>query len=192
LFVPKGPDPEKLELTVARLAKLVGEGNVGAAEIMDTHRFENFRMSRFADIAEPTRCRGKSPDAVLRTENAASLERDRKSGGAPPHAKSTGFRVIRPPVPVKVELSEAQPAQVFFRGAKGEVTSVSGPWRCSDDWWQEDAWDHDEWDLAIDFSTISRERELRERRNDPFPARGVYRVFYDALRKGWFMRGFYD
>ena len=100
--------------------------------------------------------------------------------------------MIRPPVPVKVELSEAQPAQVFFRGAKGQVTFVSGPWRGSGDWWQEDAWDHDEWDLAIDFSTISRERELRERRNDPFPARGVYRVFYDALRKGWFMRGFYD
>ena len=183
LFVPKGPDPEKLELTVARLAKLVGEGNVGTVELLDTHRFENFRMSRFAGIAEPAKRRRKSPDTALRTENAATLERDRKS---------VGFRVIRPPVPVKVELSDAQPAQVFFRGAKGQVTAAAGPWRGSGDWWQEDAWDQDEWDLAIDFGAISRERELRERRNDPFPARGVYRVFYDALKKGWFMRGFYD
>jgi protein ImuB len=192
LFVPKGPDPEKFELTVARLAKLVGEGNVGAAELMDTHRFENFRMSRFAGIAESTKRRRKSPDAALHTENAAMLEPDCENGGALTHSKSAGFRVIRPPVPVKVELSDAQPAQVFFRGAQGEVTSASGPWRCSGDWWEEDAWDHDEWDLAIDFGTISRERELRERRNDPFPACGVYRVFYDALKKGWFMRGLYD
>ena len=43
LFVPRGPDPEKLELTVARLMKLVGDSNVGAAELIDTHRPENFR-----------------------------------------------------------------------------------------------------------------------------------------------------
>ena len=33
LFLPSSPDPEKLELTIARLANLVGEGNVGAPEI---------------------------------------------------------------------------------------------------------------------------------------------------------------
>jgi len=33
LFVPCGPDPEKLEVTIARLGKLVGEGNLGCAEL---------------------------------------------------------------------------------------------------------------------------------------------------------------
>ncbi len=47
LFVPRGPDPEKLELTVARLTKLVGESNVGVAELIDTHRAENFRVARW-------------------------------------------------------------------------------------------------------------------------------------------------
>src|SRR5277367_59665 len=51
LFAPKGPDPEKLELTIARLAKLVGESNVGVAELLDTHRAENFRMARWAGDA---------------------------------------------------------------------------------------------------------------------------------------------
>jgi protein ImuB len=213
LFVPKGPDPEKLELTVARLAKLVGEGKVGVAELMDTHRFENFRMRKCGGLAEQTKRRRKNAAVVPPTENLAETDVEygsafpllrshprhiRKSGGAPPHSENApytgllGFRAIRPAVPVNVELRETQPARVFFRGAKGEVTSASGPWRGSGDWWQEDAWDQDEWDLAIDFGTISRERELRERRNDPFPARGVYRVFYDALKRSWFMRGFYD
>src|SRR6202041_2506886 len=37
LFVPNSPDPEKLELTVARLAKLVGNANIGSPELTDTH-----------------------------------------------------------------------------------------------------------------------------------------------------------
>jgi protein ImuB len=190
LFVPKGPDPEKLELTVARLAKLVGEGNVGSAELMDTHRFENFRMSKFAGITEQTKKRRRNVAVPIGTRNMTRL--DLVSEGRPSFSKSVGFRAVRPPMPVNVELSETKPACIFFRGAKGEVTAASGPWRTSGDWWQEDAWDQDEWDLAIDFGTISRERELRERRDDPFPARGVYRIFYDALKRSWFMRGFYD
>ncbi len=190
LFVPKGPDPEKLELTVARLAKLVGEGNVGSAELMDTHRFENFRMSKFAGITEQTKKRRRNVAVPIGTRNMTRL--DLVSEGRPSFSKSVGFRAVRPPMPVNVELSETKPARIFFRGAKGEVTAASGPWRTSGDWWQEDAWDQDEWDLAIDFGTISRERELRERRDDPFPARGVYRIFYDALKRSWFMRGFYD
>ena len=33
LFVPASPEPEKLELTVARLRSLVGEGQVGTPEL---------------------------------------------------------------------------------------------------------------------------------------------------------------
>src|SRR5262249_27781597 len=38
LFLPSFPDVERLELTLARIANVVGEGNVGVAERMDTHR----------------------------------------------------------------------------------------------------------------------------------------------------------
>ena len=48
LFCPISPDPEKVELTVARLAKIVGESNIGSPELLDTHRPEGFRMRRFA------------------------------------------------------------------------------------------------------------------------------------------------
>src|SRR5262249_10320713 len=48
LFIPLVPEPEKLEITLARLAKLVGAGNVGSPEILDTHRPDAYRMKRFA------------------------------------------------------------------------------------------------------------------------------------------------
>src|SRR5262249_36524532 len=100
LFAPKGPDPEKLELTAARLAQLVGDGNVGAPELIDTHRFENFRMTRFVSDAEPTKRQRKT--ALLPPNNEkwqAHVE------------KPVGFRVIRPAVPVKVEMQGEQPAR---------------------------------------------------------------------------------
>src|SRR5262249_33822506 len=47
LFVPLSPEPEKLELTLARLKAVVGEENVGCAEILDTHRPDGLRMTKF-------------------------------------------------------------------------------------------------------------------------------------------------
>src|SRR6267378_6909037 len=47
LFRPPSPEPEKLELTLARIASIVGENGVGALELLDTHHPEGFRMRRF-------------------------------------------------------------------------------------------------------------------------------------------------
>src|ERR1700688_3386824 len=47
LFLPPSPEPEKLELTLARIAGLVGESRVGSVELLDTHRAEGFRLRRF-------------------------------------------------------------------------------------------------------------------------------------------------
>src|SRR5207344_3309082 len=48
LFLPPSPEPEKLELTLARIAGIVGENKVGSLHLLDTHRAEAFRMHRFA------------------------------------------------------------------------------------------------------------------------------------------------
>src|SRR5580700_5744094 len=48
LFVPSSPEPEKLELTVARLRHLVGDGHVGTPQLADTHRPDSFFMRGFA------------------------------------------------------------------------------------------------------------------------------------------------
>src|SRR2546427_4913794 len=52
LFVPLSPEPEKLELTLARVKAVVGEENVGAAEIEDTHRPDAFRVKKFGVVNE--------------------------------------------------------------------------------------------------------------------------------------------
>ena len=48
LFLPAFPEPEKLELTLARITGIVGEGRVGSVELLDTHREGAFAVRHFA------------------------------------------------------------------------------------------------------------------------------------------------
>jgi len=175
LFVPCVPDPEKLEVTIARLGKLVGEGNVGCAELVDNHRAESFRIARLVVASEQNKRRGKSePNAEERHDTQGTV---------------TGFRMVRPAQALRVEVRDEQPVRVYWRGMRGEVVAASGPWRSSGDWWQEDAWNQDEWDLAVAFP--SSQKQSGPKRGESLQ-HGLYRIYYDALRQGWFLRGFYD
>ena len=78
--------------------------------------------------------------------------------------------------------------RVRLQGLRGDVVAASGPWRSSGDWWQEDAWQQDEWDLTIHFGLSQAQRG----KVMTWPEHGVYRIYYDALRGNWFVRGFYD
>ncbi len=182
LFVPRGPDPEKLELTIARLTKLVGESNVGSAELLDTHRAENFRMGHWAGGASSSHAK-----TIKNRKKNPALRDEAKSREARPVA--SGFRVIRPPMSARVEIGDERPVHVYFSGMQGDVVAASGPWRSSGEWWQEDGWDQDEWDLAIDFGVSGG---LHEKGANAWPQCGVYRIYYDALRRNWLVRGFYD
>jgi len=181
LFVPCGPDPEKLEVTIARLGKLVGEGNLGCAELLDSHRPESFRMARFVALVEWKKRAVRRP---FEAQDAGVTKQQRETRKA-----VTGLRVTRPAQAVRVELRDEQPVRVYLRGMRGEVVAASGPWRGSGDWWQEDAWQQDEWDLAIAFPAAGKESE-QKRGEGRYT--GLYRIYYDALRQGWFVRGEYD
>jgi protein ImuB len=198
LFVPCGPDPEKLEVTIARLGKLVGEGNLGCAELVDSHRPENFRMRRFVALAEREKRTVRRPLEAQGKQDPGATKHEPKIRNA-----VTGLRMVRPAQAVRVEVRGEQPARVYFRGMRGEVVAVSGPWRSSGDWWQEDAWHQDEWDLEIDFFVpVGAQHRCAPSRQNPnsqdaqqFPSdpqRGLYRIYFDALRQGWFLRGVYD
>jgi protein ImuB len=187
LFRPSIPDPEKLELTVARLASLVGDGNIGSPELVDSHRPGNFRMSRFAPAREDSPDRRKKRGKVTLNKDAAKHSEENND----PQFRQTAiaFRIFRPEWPAKVELRESCPAHILFRGMRGNITAASGPWRTSGDWWREDAWQQDEWDVNVrlDFSSTRNKRSAYASARD-----GLYRIYYDALRQSWFVRGRYD
>ena len=183
LFLPSCPDPEKLELTIGRLAHLVGHSNIGSPELVDTHRPGEFRMGRFVPVNEES----KTPQTNGATAAAHAHKGSQTS--KPPRA-ATAFRIFRPEVQAKVELRDGYPARIYFRGMRGNIVASSGPWRTSGDWWREDTWQQDEWevDIRFDSSMSSRSERIQNSRAQD----GLYRIYYDSIRAAWFARGRYD
>jgi len=134
LFLPPTPEPEKLELTLARIAGLVGESRVGSLELMDTHCAEGFRMRRFA------------PGTVQKKKSSKTSE--------PAEDKSAiaALRIFRFPLRATVTMENGELARVVCSKKKevqGDVLWKAGPWRSSGDWWDRGAWARDEWDIAL-------------------------------------------
>jgi nucleotidyltransferase/DNA polymerase involved in DNA repair len=194
LFVPNSPDPEKLELTVARLAKLVGNANIGSPELTDTHRPGEFRMNKFFAQPHETRTRGRASKKSV------------AGGETVVRRPATGCRIFRPRLAARVELREGRPVKIFFRGLYGRVMTASGPWKISGDWWREDAWQQEEWNLEIQFdggdagggAGLAANIPASVHAIAPVPdakahmRAGLYCVYYDAACRSWFVRGMYD
>jgi protein ImuB len=137
LFVPSSPEPEKLELTVARLRHLVGDGQVGTPELRDTHRPDSFSMRAFAP---------HQALAVAEAPCAAEAE----------VVPRLCLRRFRPPRYAQVIVVNHQPVRVVSPSVGGRVVMAKGPWRTSGEWWRADAWNHDEWDVALESGVLYR------------------------------------
>jgi protein ImuB len=195
LFVAGFPDPEKWELMIARLANLVGETNVGSPELVDTHLQGEFRMDRFEIIL-------KEAELARNKKSVAAKGDDRELRSQEP---LTALRVFRPALAAKVELREECPARIVFCGVRAEVIAASGPWRTSGNWWGEGVWQHDEWDIEIRCDSggdrfasgdrlgyDAREQNSAARSGEALLRDGMYRIYYDGVRRSWFVRGVYD
>ena len=178
LFIPDSPDPEKLEVTIARLAGLVGNSNVGSPQLLDTHRPGGFQMAPFFPAAEESSLEKFSP-------SKAEL-RDSKIPEAGFHRTVIAFRMFRPEPQATVELREGCPWRICFYGLYAAVATASGPWRSSGNWWEDHGWRQDEWDIEILFDSSHAAKAHRNAQN------GLYRIYYDWMRRGWFVRGRYD
>jgi protein ImuB len=169
LFLPPSPEPEKLELTLARIAGMVGENKVGALEMLDTHHPEGFRMRRF--VAEVAR---KSP-------------REKTPGAGKEQSTVTALRRFRPPLRASVTLENGQPVGLVCRNnLQGDVLWKAGPWRFSGDWWEREAWSRDEWDIALQNKALQN-NALGNGEDISF-----CRLVHDLLGGGWFVEGMYD
>jgi protein ImuB len=166
LFVPLAPAPDKLELTLARLAKLVGEENVGSPVLLDTHRPDAFSIKRF----------------TLQTDSAVRKRRSKDNWQpAIGNRRCLGFRMFRPPLRAIVQADQGWPMQVSAwskqRSVYGKVVNVAGPWRTTGDWWRDDRWARDEWDVTIESGSKTHAQ---------------YRIYRELNSRNWFVEGNYD
>jgi protein ImuB len=190
LFHPLFPEPEKLELTLARIAGIVGDGRVGSVELLDTHREGAFAVRHFAPMelsaAEPQAKREvkhevKQPEnrkpnmSVSKPDDAGELKEDAQEK----MSAVIALRLFRPPLAAAVTVREAKP--VLLRCIErddlvGEIVWTAGPWRSSGDWSEPEGWSRDEWDIAVAVES----------------GLALYRLVQDKLSENWFLEGMYD
>ncbi len=204
LFIPSTPEPEKLELTLARISAVVGEGRAGSPRIMDTHRPQAFEMRRFVSSDSARAGTRVSPDIDF-GGTGARPERSRRVLASTAHISKldcgdtgvlartsassrneitssnlvTALRIFRSPIAVTVHHQDGRPSHITSKKHNqiaGEVLWAAGPWRSSGDWWEQDAWGRDEWDIAVQEKTGIT----------------LYRLIHDLLRGQWLLEGSYD
>jgi len=187
LFIPLAPEPEKLELMLARLAKLVGAENIGSPELLDTHRPDAFRVKRF----EISQAKKKK-----RADKMSALPANSKPKSEIQNPKSVlGFRRFRPPLRAIVQVNRGCPQEISAwdknKSVYGKVVSVAGPWRTSGEWWRADTWARDEWDVAVE--SRSQKLEVSGQRSENGSLQQVlYRLYRELQSDSWFVEGIYD
>jgi protein ImuB len=186
LFQPLFPEPEKLELTLARIAGIVGEGRVGAVELLDTHREGAFAVRHFPPTEpapvdpEVNQSRNRKKEMSMpENDSACELEENAKENATEKMSAVIALRLFRPPIGASVTLREAKPVRMRClqrEDIAGEIVWTAGPWRSSGDWSEQESWSREEWDIAVPAET----------------GLVLYRLVQDKLSGNWFIEGTYD
>jgi protein ImuB len=123
LFSPQVPEPMRLDVTLARIQSIVGEGCVGQAVLKDTNRRDAFRVEPFVV--------------------PSSAPSERRAG-----TKRLAMRQVRPPEIVMVTVHDRKPDSFIFREKRYTVERAYGPWSSAGDWWNPTLWSLEQWDLV--------------------------------------------
>lgn len=214
LFQPLAPETQKLELTLARMHKLLAvreQLRAGAAEITDTHQPDAFKVERFKPV-DPE-------DKRKRTEGAHHTsygeQRTENIFGA------LSLRRFRPPYSVVVDLREGVPVRVscaklgVLDPLHDNIVWAAGPWRTCGNWWEAkreneaadgtkksaapsnamlrvsaedvaESWKNEEWDIALAITLPGS--SAREHTTQI----GLYRLVQNRVTAQWVMEGGYD
>ena len=127
-FTATYPFPDQLELTVARLRRIVGADNIGTPVLLNTHHPEGFTMEAFQPSPQ---------SATIATNDTPRL----------------AFRRFRPPHPAKLKF-DGRPLSLFSLHFRGVISFCRGPWYSSGHWWRSDAWQREEWDIALPSGAV--------------------------------------
>ena len=140
LFQAQFPEPDKLDLLLARLKSIVGESHVGSPVLCNSHRDDEFLIGPF----QPSAGAMKGPSRLKSTRSA--------------------LRRFRPPQSAKVALRGTAPSSLFWKGERLELGAVTGPWQSSGYWWDGRCWEANEWDAVV-----TRPYQALRLRHEPEP-----------------------
>jgi len=130
IFLPPTPAPDKLHVTLARIAGMVGAENVGTPVLLNTHRPDAFALTPL-----PSTARANQPA---------------------PEMLRLAMRLFRPALQAQVQLVQLAPKNLTAAGIRGHVLRHAGPWKTSGDWWTTTSWTREEWDIALDDGALYR------------------------------------
>ena len=209
LFVPLAPEAEKLELTLARIQRVLGsapsasdgkaELRAGSPELLDTHQHDAFRMKRFQP--RDPEAKDSKPHMNQKTCTTYQATNDQRPTTSLP---TTAFRTLRPALAAQVWLREGRPVRlacdpIGAGRATENVLWAAGPWRTSGNWWvfpegtpapetsaTPQVWHREQWDVALASANINSATQRSETHV------ALYRVSHDLLSQEWFVEGSYD
>ena len=179
LFAAQAPEAGRMEILLARLRKLVGEGRVGAPELLDSHEPEAFRVAsfEFEETASPDGINRRVRPATQRITQPTTqyISQHISQHIKQPTNHASALRMVRPPRAVAVELHGDAPVAMYHEGQRLMLQAGSGPWRTSGAWWTHPAWCREEWDVVL--------QEQPQR---------CLRLAHDPAAKCWYVIGIYD
>ncbi len=165
MFAPPHPAPERLHVTLARLAALCGPDRVGTLVPHNSHLPGAVQLAPF-DPRPAVTAAGPRQDAAAASNGRSAVVQ-------------LAIRAIRPPREVEVLCTRNRIDFVRGAGFGGRVISCAGPWRIAG------AADHDgnhdkEPGAARDYYDVASEDGA------------VYRLFHDLRSGDWYTDGIYD
>jgi protein ImuB len=169
LFQAQFPEPDKLDLLLALLNSLAGQGNAGSPFLVDSHREDEFSIGPF------TPCAGRQI--------------------TPPLAVRVALRRLRPLQPAKVVIRGKTPSLLFWKGERMELREATGPWQASGYWWDGRRWETEEWDVvtaSADKPPSQNTHILHTVTKSSQPHGLVLRLLYQPAIASWFVAGLYD
>jgi protein ImuB len=122
LFSPQLPEPSRLDVTLARIRSIVGDGNVGSPVLQDTNKVDEFRMESFhITTLLPSKIDSRPLRSAMRMVRSAEL--------------------------TSVTVRSQRPKKFTFRDHYYLVEHAYGPWVASGEWWTSRHWECEQWDL---------------------------------------------
>jgi protein ImuB len=138
IFLPPAPAADKLQVTMARIANMVGASNVGTPALLNTHRPDAFNTTLLPGQAK--------------SHTAFSLKDESRK----PEMLRLAMRLFRPALNARVQVVQLAPKNVIANGVRGHVLRYAGPWKTAGEWWTATAWSREEWDVALDDGALYR------------------------------------